>query len=219
MKEINNVLICGLGAIGCIYAAKIQKFNPDNLKILVDKKRYKNYIKNPLTFNGEKIQFNYVLPDEKEYKADLIIIATKNNGLIEAVKNIKNFVHKDTIIISLLNGIDSENYIAEYYGKDKIVYSYFIGHSAFRNGRQISQDGVYSTVFGTIDNNVNADILKDYFDKTGIKYQISEDIIYSMWLKFALNISANQVSAILHLTFGEMLKNKECMELYLHKLH
>ena len=39
MKEIKNILICGIGAIGSIYADKIQKFAPENLRILVDKNR------------------------------------------------------------------------------------------------------------------------------------------------------------------------------------
>ena len=37
----------------------------------------------------------------------------------DAIKNIKNFVNKDTIIISLLNGVTSEDIIAAVYGKEK----------------------------------------------------------------------------------------------------
>ena len=29
MKEIKKVLVCGIGAVGSIYADKIEKFNPD----------------------------------------------------------------------------------------------------------------------------------------------------------------------------------------------
>ena len=85
MKEIENVLICGLGAIGTIYADKIQKFSPENLKILVDKERLERYSKNPVIYNGNELHFNYILPYNSEFKADLIIIATKNDGLNDAV--------------------------------------------------------------------------------------------------------------------------------------
>ncbi|MBQ3640752.1 GDP-mannose 4,6-dehydratase, partial [bacterium] len=51
--------------------------------------------------------------------------------------------------MSLLNGITSEDEIAHSYGYDKILYSYFIGHSAMRNGRNIVQDGVNKIVFSS----------------------------------------------------------------------
>lgn len=200
MREIENVLICGLGAIGSIYADKIK-----GAKILVDSDRLERYKKNPTTFNGKVMELDYILPDD-EFKADLIIIATKYDGLADAVENIKNFVGENTLILSLLNGVTSEKFIAERYGAEKIVYSYFIGHSAVREGRNITQDGVNTIVMGTNER------IRKYFDKVGINYEIPDDIIRSMWLKFMLNVSSNQTTALMRLTFGEMLSNKKCME-------
>ena len=62
MRDIKNVLICGLGAIGSIYADKIQKFNPDSLRVLVDEERFERYSSNPIIFNGNELHFNYILP-------------------------------------------------------------------------------------------------------------------------------------------------------------
>lgn len=211
MKEIKKVLICGLGAIGTIYADKIQKFSNDNLKILVDEKRLERYIKNPIIFNGEEKNFNYILPENKDFKADLIIIATKYDGIFDVIKNIKNFVTENTIIMSLLNGVTSEKLIAEEYGFDKLVYSYFIGHSAVREGRNITQDGINTIVFGSDDNPEHVKAISSFFDKAGINYKIPEDIIRSMWLKYMLNVSSNQTSAILKLTFGDIYNNEKCL--------
>ena len=118
MKEIKNVIICGIGAVGSIYADKIQNYDAESLRVLVDKDRYERYIKNPIVFNGRELNFNYVLPDDTNFKADLIIIATKFDGLNDVIKNIKNFVQNDTVILSLLNGVTSEKIIAEVYGRD-----------------------------------------------------------------------------------------------------
>ena len=70
MNKINNVIICGLGAIGTIYAEKLKGCT--NLKILADEKRVERYKKNPVIFNGKKCDFDFILPDEKNFKADLI---------------------------------------------------------------------------------------------------------------------------------------------------
>lgn len=214
MKDIKNVLICGVGAVGSIYSDKIQNFDSDSLRVLVDEQRLKRYLDNPIVFNGKELNFNYVLPDENNYKADLIIIATKFYGLEDAINNIKNFITDDTVILSLLNGVTSEEIIAKAYGRDKLLYSYFIGHSAIRTGNSVVHDDVNTIVYGSENEADNENVLrvKKYFDKAGINYKIPEDIKHSLWLKFMLNVCANQPTAILRMTFGEMLENSCFMD-------
>jgi 2-dehydropantoate 2-reductase len=216
MREIEKVIICGIGAVGSIYANKINEYNSQNLRVLVDKKRLENYSKTPKVFNGKPLNFNYILPENTEFKADLIIIATKFDGLNDVIKNIKNFVKEDTIIISLLNGVTSEEIISEKYGWKHTVISYFIGHSAMREGNNITHDGVGQIVFG-IKNPQDTDIndvqkIKTFFDKVGIDYKTPEDMYRAYWLKYMLNVSANQPSAILKMTFGQMQSNPKFME-------
>ena len=219
MKEIKTVLICGIGAVGSIYANKINQYDSNNLKILVDRKRLKQYTQTPKIFNGKELILDYILPDNTNYKADLIIIATKYDGLNDAIKNIKNFVKEDTIILSLLNGVTSEELISRVYGSKHVPLAYFIGHSAMRNGNIITHDGIGDIVFGIKDektNDVNdIKLLKDYFDKVGISYKTPRNMYRSLWLKFMLNIATNQPSAILNMTFGQMQKNKNFQNFYI----
>lgn len=211
-SDIKNVIICGIGAIGSIYADKIHNKTPENLRVLVDRERKERYIKNPIIFNGRELNFNYILPTDNNFKADLIIIATKNNGLNQALENMKNFVKDDTIILSLLNGVTSEEVIAAKYGWDKVLLAFFIGHSAIREGRNITHDDVNVINFG--EKNPNTVLsektlrVKRYFDSMGINYKIPSDMYYAQWLKFMLNVTCNQVSAILRMTFGDMQKNE-----------
>lgn len=214
MNEIKKVLVCGIGAIGSIYADKIEKYSPENLRVLVDETRFERYKKNPTIFNDRILNFNYILPSATDFKADLIIIATKFDGLNDVIQNIKNFVKEDTVILSLLNGVTSEKIIAQTYGAEKLLYSYYIGHSAVRNGRHITHDGVNTIVFGSdnVNDIKNENKVKIFFEKVEINYLIPKDIIHSLWLKYMLNVSANQTTAIFRMTFGEMFKNEKCME-------
>lgn len=198
--EIKKVLICGLGALGTTYASKLK--NLCELKILADRKRINKYKNTPPTLNNKPLDLCYITPEEK-WKADLIIISTKNSGLNEAIDFIKNFVSKDTIIISLINGISSEEQIASVYSWEKVVRSYYIGHSAIRKENEVSQDGIGKIV---IEKNA---ALENFFSKNNIDYEISPDIIYSQWVKLGVNIILNQLSAIYETTVGELRRKKE----------
>ena len=148
---MRKILICGLGAVGLTYAVKF-KANSE-LKILVDKERLERYNRNKPIFNGVVQEFDYILPDET-FTPDLIILATKSQGLDDAIKNIKNFVNENTIIISLLNGISSEEKIQEAYPNATVLKSYFIGHSAVRVGNSVTQDAaILNMNFGELKRN------------------------------------------------------------------
>lgn len=214
MKDIKNVLLCGLGAVGSVYADKFQRYCPDNFRVLVDDERLTRYTKNQILFNGKPLDCRYVTPNETDFKADLIIVATKITGLGAALNEMVNFVHDDTIIIPLLNGVTSERIVAEKYGWSRVLYGYFIGHSAIREDNNITQDGVNTLVFGAeIKNDERVERVKVFFDNAGVNYKIPDDVRYSLWCKYMLNVSANPTTALLRMTFGEMIANKPFMEL------
>ena len=198
--SINNVIVCGLGAVGMTFGARM--LGKCNLKVLVDKEHLEKYKNNPQTLNGEIKSFDYILPEDN-FDADLIVISTKLFGLDSAIKMIKNFVSSKTIIISLLNGISSEETVSHTYQEAKVLKSYFIGHSAVREGNNIVQDGVGEIVF-----EYNQE-LEEFFKRVGINYSNPENIVYSMWVKYIFNIFSNQTSAILNITFGEMKNNSQ----------
>ncbi len=204
---MDKILICGLGAVGLTFAAKFK--GKSELKILVDEERLERYKKNKPALNGVIQEFDYILPSANtfiKFVPDLIIIATKAQGLDSAIKNIKNFIGSDTIIISLLNGISSEEKIKSVYSHAIVLKSYFIGHSAVREGNSVTQDGVGEIV---TENNHK---LINIFERCGINYSCPDDIDYAMWLKFTMNVFSNQTSAILNMTFGELKRNGAFIE-------
>lgn len=199
--SIKNVIICGLGALGLTYATQL--VDKCCLKILADEKRINKYKKNIPTFNGKEIKLDYITPDDK-FCADLIIIATKNDGLESAIDYIKNFVTEKTLIISLLNGISSEEKISSVYGKNKVIPSFFIGGSAMRKENIVTKVGDSKIVIPS-----SCTQLIVFFKKNGIAYDTSQNIIYSQWVKLGVNIILNQPSAIYKKTVGELEKFPE----------
>lgn len=210
MSEITNVIIIGLGAIGGIYAAKLQQYNPDCVRVLIDESRLERYKARGILMNGVRHDFEYVLPGDNPQKADLILIATKVDGLKDAIDAIAGFVHDETIILSLLNGISSEDEIAARYGWERVLHAYFVGHGSTRSGNAITFDGVGRIVFGEANadgQSPRVEKVRRFFDRAGIDYETPDDILFGMWCKFVLNVGINQASAVLRASYGDFQRS------------
>lgn len=218
MKNISSVYISGLGAVGCTYASKIYEMNPDCIKVVASKERIERYKKSGVMINGKPYFFNYINPEEHKEPADLIIIAVKQHQLMQSIEDIRNFVGHKTIIISLLNGIVSEEIIAKEFGEDKILYSMCVGLDAVRKGTSTSFTTCGKIVFGDKENHThssNVIAVKEFLDRAKIQYLIPEDMIEQLWWKFMVNVGINQISAILRAPYGvfqNITQAKELME-------
>ena len=208
MKRIEKVSIIGLGAIGSAYASQIIKFIPgENVRVIAGGERANRYKTAGININGENFTFNVIDPAEECPAADLLIFAVKFNQLEEAVKQAKNHVGPDTIIISLLNGITSEEFIGREYGREKILYALTFGIDAVRVGNSVSFASLGTIPFGeaqNIEGHYSEKVirLQEFFDRTRINYSIPQDMIYTLWWKLMVNVGINQTSAILRAPYG-----------------
>ncbi|HOK03521.1 MAG TPA: ketopantoate reductase family protein [Spirochaetota bacterium] len=215
MKKISSVFISGLGAIGALYASILYKFDRKSLFIIADKERIEKYKREKIKINNEEYDFNFVNPSESTQKADLILIAVKHYSLLESIRDIKNFVGENTIILSLLNGITSEEIISEYYGKENILRSFVVGTDAVREGTSIKFTNPGRIVFGSDRDSRDEKVwvVKEFFEQSGIPYVIPENIVREQWWKFMMNVAVNQVSAILRAPYGVFQQVDEAKEL------
>jgi 2-dehydropantoate 2-reductase len=205
---IKNVAVIGLGAVGSIYAWRLSEYlGYENVEIIVDENRRERYMKEAIFLNGKKIDFNY---NKSGTKADLLIIATKNNHLESALSTIAPYVGTNTILLSLLNGIDSEEILEKYFGKEKVLYSFTTALDSTRVANRIdfSTEGII--YFGEKDNTETKRIenIKELFDKAKINYNVPANIHLEMWAKFMVNVSINTISAITRATYGECSSNE-----------
>ncbi len=209
MHNIQKVYIIGLGAIGGVYGSRIMENCPDTLKVIAGGSRFENYSKNGISVNGSKIPFTYVRPGEADEKADLILISVKNHHLDQAIEDMRSLVGPDTIILSLLNGITSEEIIGSAFGMDKVLHSFCVATDAVREVTDIQFANIGRIVFGDRDGSAKSpkvDAVRAYFDRARLPYTVPESIMRELWWKFMLNVGINQVSAILHAPYGKFAK-------------
>lgn len=217
MGEIKRVSIIGLGGIGAAYASKLHDMDPGCLTVIANKERVDRYSAKGVIVNDKRYDFNYAVPEKEAEPADLIIVSVKFHHLQQAVKDIKNHVGPDTIILSLMNGISSEQILGEEYGMEKLLYGMVLAIDAERKDNNISYASTAKIYFGESDNSVYSDkvkAVKTLFDKAGINYIIPDNMLYTLWWKFMFNVGINQTSAVMRATYKVFQEIKEAEDLF-----
>lgn len=201
--EIKSVAIIGLGAVGAVVGEQLNKILGNNLSVILDEKRKANYESKGIFINQEKQAFNYVVPSALS-PVDLVIIATKNLQIKEAIEGIKNCVGSETMILSLLNGIQSERDLEQAFSPENVLYGFIIDLQSINLSGNITCTGKGRIVFGEKNNQQTQRIqaVKELFDKAGVKYVVPENIQLEMWKKFLINTTFNSLGAITRSTYG-----------------
>ncbi|GAA0177458.1 2-dehydropantoate 2-reductase [Clostridium sediminicola] len=213
--KINSIYVVGAGAIGASYAAKLYDMNPESVTIIANEKRCEKY-KKGIKVNGKEYFFQTVIPEKVKEKADFIIVAVKNHHLSEAMRNIEKAVGKNTIIMSLLNGISSEDILGEKFGIERLVYSMCVGIDAVRIENETKYSNIGKIFFGektNIDLSNKVQDIKDIFERAEIPYIIPENMIKKLWWKFMINTGINQISAVLRVPYGVLKKDENATQL------
>jgi Ketopantoate reductase len=115
---MESVLFLGMGAVGITFASQfVDAGHP--VQFLCDEKRREKYRKQDLSVNGRPYAFSFVVPSEISEAPDFVLVAVKEYQLESALDLLEGVAGPRTIVLSLLNGIDSEETIAGRLGGEK----------------------------------------------------------------------------------------------------
>ena len=210
MNHPPNVLLVGLGAIGTTYADRLQQTLSESFHVLVDPERLERYQEDGVWLNEEPLSFSFVTPEDDIGPADLMLVAVKQHHLAEAILLMQPFVSEKTAILSLLNGISSEEILAEAFPEAVILHGFCVGTDAVRLGTRTTCGKMGRIVFGEKDQPVPSQIVLDIcqlFEEADIPCEVPENIVREQWWKFMMNVGVNQVSAVTGATYGDFVHN------------
>ena len=215
--EINSVGIIGQGALGIMYGKHLtERLKKDRVFFIADEERAKRYRTSKIVCNGEVCDFLYRSPAEA-VKTDLIIFAVKFMGMAEAIETVRPFVGENTLFLSVLNGVSSEQMLEEAFGDGRVIYCCVQGMDAGKNGNSAVYKNMGYVALGTKDRRFDEKLkaVTDLFDEAGLEYRTPEDIIHQMWSKLMLNTGVNQVTAVYRSPYRLVQKEGEARTMML----
>ena len=197
--KYQSVAILGAGAVGSYVMWGLAKKKEIDLCVVASGERKARYERNGFVIDGQ-VYHPAVRTPEEAAGADLLIVATKYQALRSALGDIQTVVGEHTTVMSLMNGVDSEEIIGEVIDPSQIVHS-LIKVASERRGNQVVFDPetTIGIVYGEADlsrGTGRIEALNDLFADTGLHYRATDVILTEIWSEFRLNVPNNQAQAM-----------------------
>ena len=206
-RELRTAAVIGTGALGMLFGRQLsEQLGKENVSFVLDADRYERYRALTFTCNGERLDLSF-RPAEETTPVDLVMVAVKYNSLPSALDTMRNCVGPDTVIISVMNGIDSEEIIGARYGAEKLIDTVAQGMDAMRDGSSLRYTQMGHLCVGVSEgqSGENLAAVCALFDRTGIPYHTEENIRRRMWAKWMLNVGVNQTCMAFGTTYSGAL--------------
>ena len=218
---LRNIYIIGMGALGVLFGHQINKNLPEgsSLRFIADESRLARYRALPVACNGELCNFEFADSRETGETADLIIFATKATGLAAAMESVRNYVGENTLLLSVLNGISSEEMLAERFGGKNVIPCIARGMDAVKLGDELTYQNMGVLVFGAPatepEKQEKVTVLHEFFQAVGVPHILSDSIGHVVWNKFMMNVGLNQSMMVYETNYGGMQAQGEARDMML----
>jgi len=207
-----NIVVFGAGAIGSLFGGLLSRKNNDVL--LIGRKSHVDAIKeNRLVIRGKTEMAVKVSADDSVDKVtdspDLLILTVKSYDTESAVKQVKKIVDKDTVVLSLQNGLDNIDKIKKNVDCKQVIAGVTTHGVFFSKPGVVDHTGVGKTVLGEIDGRETErlDDVVDVFNGAGIETVASKDVMKEIWVKAVVNSSINPLTTLFQCKNGYLLGN------------
>lgn len=204
--QIITVAMIGAGNLGAYVVRGLTGTLGDDLWVIAEGARKERLEKDGLIINDKPYTLHVRTPEEAS-GADLIIVCVKYHALREILPAVKTIAGPHTLVMSLMNGVDSEEILAEAIPKEQIVHA-MIRVVADRDGNRINIQptgkgmGIHYGQVRGIPDEASLRALDDLFAGAAFDAVRDEDILTSMWSKYAFNNCENLPQAVLDAGVG-----------------
>lgn len=195
-QHIRTIAILGAGAVGSYLVMGLSDKYKENLWVIADGERKDRLAKNGLNIN-DKVYSLHVKTPAEAHGVDLLFVCTKYTQLRDSLPDIETITGEHTMVVSLLNGVDSEELIGQRIGMEHMIYSLIrIASHRIGNSIHFSLPKGYNGIYIGIPNQPASQdprlaAIAEIFADTPVTLHLSDDILLDMWDKFGLNVSRN----------------------------
>ena len=208
-----QIVMLGAGALGSTIGGTLAMGGNDVHFVDMWQEHVDLINKDGLHMTNEKDDW-YVRVDERTTadtigEADLVIVLVKSFATKQAVEQLKqtNVIGKNTLVMSLQNGLGNEETIASVIGSENVISG-----KTYVGGRLIQAGYISAGVQGkwTYIGELNGEITDriqtvcNVFNDAGLLCEVSDNIKGLIWDKLLINVAAGALCGITRLPYGPL---------------
>jgi 2-dehydropantoate 2-reductase len=217
-----KVALLGAGSVGTIIGALIAAGGEDI--VLVDSYAEQVDMLNTygvrITGHLERLlPVKAILPEEMEGKYDLVISTTKQSSLAESLRNVLDYMHDETTVVTLQNGIP-EDISKDIVGADRVMGGGIeFGATLKAPGitELTSDESSLGITFGQLDGEITdkTRAIQAVFSHVG-QAHITQNLLGVRYSKLTDNSTFSGMSAALGCNCGKILESHQAMKCIAH---
>ena len=207
-----KIAIIGVGAMGSIYAGLLADKGRHDVWAIDTWAEHVAAIKakglRVEGASGDRTVKMHATTNPADVKdADLVIIATKDDGVVGAAKAALAIAKKDAPILTIQNGLGSADKVAEIVGSKRIMMGVVGGFGASMKGPgHAHHNGMEFLRLGEMDGGMTPrlETVKQAWEAGGFKVLTFDDIHKMVWEKLICNCTYSGPCALTGLTVGQV---------------
>ena len=124
--KIRSVAVLGAGAVGAYILYGLSQTKDVDFCVVADGARKERLVRDGILIDNKKSVQTFrpaVRTPQEARGVDLLLVAVKYTALDSVLEDIRTIAAPGTVVLSLLNGIDSEEKIGTVIDPSQIVYS------------------------------------------------------------------------------------------------
>ncbi len=202
--KIKTVAVLGAGAVGSYMIWGLSKRDDIRLGVVAEGERAQRLKKGCLI--NDVIYHPEVWAPHEAKGIDLLIVSLKYGALPGAMDSIRTITGENTIVMSIMNGVDSEELIGAEIGDAHVIHSLIkVASHKEGEGYYFDPETTIGIIFGELAapyQSERVQAIEDLFKDTGLHYRATENIREEIWCKFRLNVCNNLPQAVLGVGIG-----------------
>jgi 2-dehydropantoate 2-reductase len=211
--------VFGAGGIGAYFGGRLAHAGAD--VHLIARGRHLAALRNGLAIRSPRGDLDLVLPATADPAdigpCDVVLLCVKTYDTESAMDQMEPLLHDDTAVVSLQNGIGSEDVIAARIGGRHVMGgAAFIFASVAEPGVIVDAGGPGSLVFGELDGSRSrrGERLLESCQAAGIAAEFVPDIRVRLWDKFAFICAQAGMTAATRLPIGPIRETDESWAMF-----
>ena len=220
MSDPPTIAVFGAGGVGAYFGGRLATAGAD-VHLIARGAHLEALRSDGLTVESIHGDFHVDLPATDDPtdvgSCDYVLFCVKSNDTEAAAAELDPLVDEGTAVVSLQNGVDNEEKLADVVGADHVMGGVAYIFSTIGDPGVIQHtSGPARIVLGELDGEVTrrAERLRDWCETADLAVTLSGNVWREIWDKYAFICAHNGLTAAVRLPVGEIRDTEPTMDLY-----